>query len=359
MTNSNAGNWARSLAAGLITPNQLLKQNLISADDVEVYKKLAENFDIRVPQHFLQGIAAGNQSLAMQMIPDSRELLFLPEELADPIGDQAFSPVKGITHRYPDRALLKLSHQCASYCRFCFRRNKVADPTETLSNSELTVAFDYLKKHNELWEVILTGGDPLVLTDSILKNTAEFLSQIDHIKILRIHTRILTVLPERITESLLEILRQSKKRVYLVAHINHADELTPEAIDAIEKCHKSGIQLLSQNVFLKNINDSAFVLANLYRKLIEIGVKPYYLHYPDLAQGTQHFRVPLQEALEIYGQLRGSLSGICVPQFMLDIPGGLGKIAIEPQRAKHLGQGLWEFTSPLTGELLKVQYPEN
>jgi lysine 2,3-aminomutase len=272
--------------------------------------------------------------LAVQFLPDARELRQLPDEIADPIGDGAFSPVKGIVHRYPDRALLKVLHSCPAYCRFCFRREMVGHRGEALSQAELDAALDYVRAHPEIWEIILTGGEPLGLSNRRLASILGRLSEISHLSVLRIHSRMITMDPERIDAACAQVLRQPLP-VYLVAHINHPEEITPSAARAhqllaraLQLLIEHGVTLLSHTVLLKGINDDAKVLERLFRELVRLKVRPYYLHHGDLAPGTSHFRVSIEKGQELMRALRGRVSGLCQPTYVLDIPGGFGKVPI-------------------------------
>lgn len=350
-------NWARSHAAGLVTPGQLVAAGLVDPSAAQTLEEVKDNFDIRIPEAFFPGLATGDQSLRVQCMPTTDELNFHPEELEDPIGDEKWTPVPGLTHRYPDRALLKVTYQCAVYCRFCFRRYKVSSAEESLSLDALEPAFAYLEQNPGIWEVILTGGDPLVLTDKRLEQVLERLRIIEHVKIVRFHTRIPTVLPSRVSEQLIQLLKGCGKTVWVVAHINSESELTTEARTSLGRLMGAGIPVLSQSVLLRGVNDTPEKLTALLRALVGLGVKPYYLHYPDLAQGTQHFRIPLERALSLVSSLRGTISGLCIPQLVVDIPSGFGKIIVEPQRARQVSENEWVFESPLDGTQLKVAYP--
>ncbi len=268
-------------------------------------------------------------AMSRQYLPDMRELDISADENADPIGDVAHSPVKGIVHRYPDRVLLKPHHACAVYCRFCFRRDMVGRNGEVLSEDDLSKALDYIRDHKEIWEVILTGGDPFALSDRRLKHLFEALNEIEHVKMIRIHTRVPVADPKRITAELCKVINDSQKPVTISIHCNHANELAEAAQKAIKMLHQSGAVLVSQTVLLKGVNDDIDTLEKLFRELMINRVKPYYLHHPDKARGTAHFRLPLARGLEIYGQLRGRMSGICIPHYMLDIPGGFGKVTLD------------------------------
>jgi lysine 2,3-aminomutase len=267
--------------------------------------------------------------IAKQFLPDPLELEQRPEENADPIGDDAHSPVEGVVHRYPDRVLLKLVNACAVYCRFCFRREMVGPGRGGLSRAALDAALDYIARRNEIWEVILTGGDPLVLSPRRLKDVMTRLAAIDHVKVIRLHTRVPTVAPERVTPALAKALRTGKA-TFVVLHANHAHELTDAARIACARLIDAGIPMLSQSVLLRGVNDDAGTLGELMRTLVECRIKPYYLHHADLAPGTSHFRTTIAEGQGLMRSLHGRLSGLCQPTYVLDIPGGHGKSPIGP-----------------------------
>jgi lysine 2,3-aminomutase len=267
--------------------------------------------------------------LALQFLPDERELHALSYETSDPIGDIPHSPVKGLVHRYPDRVLLKVAHSCPVYCRFCFRREMIGSKGDALQGAELDAAIDYVREHREVWEVILTGGDPLSLSSRRLGDILGRLALIDHVGVLRIHSRVPIVAPNSVDETYARALVQSKP-IYLAVHVNHPDEVTEPVVTALRRLSESGVALLSQTVLLKGVNDSAPVLEALFRRLVLLKVRPYYLHHPDLAPGTSHFRVPIEVGQELMRVLRGRLSGLCLPTYVLDIPGGYGKVPIGP-----------------------------
>ncbi|MBB4238262.1 lysine-2,3-aminomutase-like protein [Rhizobium esperanzae] len=283
--------------------------------------------------------------IARQFVPDAAELTVALEERADPIGDHAHSPVEGIVHRYPDRVLLKAVHVCPVYCRFCFRREMVGPQgLGTLDAAAMQAAFDYIGGHPEIWEVILTGGDPLVLSPRRLREIMEALAEIAHVKIVRFHTRVPVVDPGKIDDALIAALKASGKTVYVALHANHARELTAEARAACARLVDAGIAMVSQSVLLKGINDDPDVLAELMRAFVEIRVKPYYLHHPDLAPGTGHFRLTLEEGQRIVAALRGRISGLCQPTYILDIPGGYGKAVVSAGAVRARGDGCYSVS---------------
>lgn len=289
--------------------------------------EVAKKYAVKMTDH-VSGLAH-IPAIAKQYQPDIRELNTTPDEDADPIGDDAHSPVKGIVHRYPDRVLLKLIHICAVYCRYCFRREMVGPNSDPLRPAERNHAIDYIRNNKQIWEVILTGGDPLVLSARQLKETMDELCAMEHVKVIRLHTRIPAADPARITDDICDALHRDKA-VYVAIHINHPDELTDNVKAAIHKLHGAGCVLLSQSVLLKDVNDDADTLEKLFRDLAALRVKPYYLHHPDKAQGTSHFRLPIKRGQNIMRQLLGRVSGLCRPHYMLDIPGGHGKIPLDP-----------------------------
>lgn len=269
--------------------------------------------------------------IARQYLPDPRELTTTPEERADPIGDAVHSPCEGLVHRYPDRVLLKLVDVCAVYCRFCFRREMVGPGGGgVLAPAALDAAMAYVAARPQIWEVILTGGDPLAASPRRLADVAERLAAISHIKILRVHTRLPVAASEQVRSELIEALMRSGKRVYVAVHANHPRELTPAARSACARLAAAGCVLISQSVLLRGVNDDPDVLASLMRGFVEAGIKPYYLHHPDLAPGTSHFRLDLAEGQALVAALRGRVSGLCQPHYVLDIPGGHGKVPVGP-----------------------------
>jgi len=267
--------------------------------------------------------------MALQFVPTMDELVTTPEERDDPIGDLTYSPVEGIVHRYPDRVLLKAVHVCPVYCRFCFRREMVGPQgLGTLTPSQLDAAIAYIAEHTEIWEVILTGGDPLVLSPRRLRDLMERLAPIEHVKIVRFHTRVPVVEPERVDADMVAALKASGKTTYLAVHANHPREFSALARTAFDNLIAGGVVLISQSVLLRGINDNVETLSALMRGFVENRIKPYYLHHPDLAPGTSHFRISIEEGQALVTALRGRISGLCQPTYVLDIPGGYGKADI-------------------------------
>ena len=272
--------------------------------------------------------------IARQFVPDLRELDTAAIERADPIGDHAYSPVKGIVHRYPDRLLFTPLLHCPVYCRFCFRRERVGGPEKALDQAEWTAALDYIRTHREVWEVVITGGDPLMLPPARLATMMQALDAIPHVQIVRLHSRIPVADPDRINAETITALTLERATLWLAVHCNHAREFSPPAIAALRALSRTGIPLLGQTVLLRGVNDSAETLEALFRAMVANRIKPYYLHQLDLAAGTAHFRVPVEEGQRLMRELRGRVSGVCQPTYILDIPGGHGKVPIGPAYLK-------------------------
>lgn len=309
--------------------NELVDFGLVTESEMPSLQAVTERFAVSITPEMLEVINPNDSldPIALQFVPSAKELITMPEDEIDPIGDDRYTPVKGITHRYPDRVLLKLLHVCPVYCRFCFRREKIGPGSEYLSEAEKAIAINYIRNNEEIWEAVLTGGDPLMLNSNQLEKVFKELSEIKHLSVIRIHTRVPVVDTKRVSLNLIQSLK-CNKAVYVVIHCNHPSELTKEVEAACAMFVDNGIPVLSQTALLKNVNDKAEVLENLFRKLVTMRVKPYYLHHTDLAVGTSHFRVRVKEGQEIMRTLRGNVSGICQPQYVLDIPNGYGKVPI-------------------------------
>lgn len=321
--------------SALCSADEIIAAGLAPADQRGPLQQVADAFRIRISPEML-GVAE-SPAIARQFVPDVAELTIRAEELYDPIGDAAHSPTRGLTHRYPDRVILTATHSCEVYCRFCFRREAVGEEA-TLPDADMTAALDYIAATPAIWEVILTGGDPLILSPRRLAAIMARLSDIPHVQIVRFHTRVPVVAPQRITDDLLCAL-QGRPTVYLVIHTNHLDELTPAATAALRQLSDVGIPLLSQTVLLRGINDDAATLEALFRGLLARRVTPYYLHHCDLARGTSHFRTTIVAGQAIMATLRGRMSGIGIPTYVIDIPGGYGKVPIGPDYLVQGDQG--------------------
>ena len=322
---------AKGLGKTLTEIDELVAAGLIEAGSAEVLHAVARRYSVALPASVAGLIDNADDGIGRQFLPRGEELRTLPEERVDPIGDGAHEAVKGLIHRYPDRALLKITSVCPVYCRFCFRRASVGAGTEgVLDEPALDAAFAYLAEHKEIWEVIVTGGDPLAVSPRRLAGLSQRLKDLPHVKILRFHSRVPVLAPERITPDLIAAMKASGKTVYVAVHANHPRELTGAARAACALLVDSGVALVSQTVLLRGVNDHVETLASLMRAFVEMRIKPYYLHHGDLAPGTSHFRLPLAEGQALVRALLGKLSGLCQPTYVVDIPGGHGKAPAGP-----------------------------
>jgi lysine 2,3-aminomutase len=313
----------------LRTTAELAAAGLIAPDCVAPLAEVERRYAVAVSPAMRALIETVDDPIGRQFIPDPAELVTAPHESADPIGDDALSPVKGVVHRYPDRALLKPLLICPVYCRFCFRREHVGPDGGLLTDAELEAAFTWFAAHPAVTEVILTGGDPLMLSPRRLGAILQRLSAMPHIRTLRIHSRVPVAEPERVTEALVEAL-ETDVALWVAVHANHARELTSGARGALRRLSRVGIPLLGQTVLLRGVNDSEAALEALFRAMVESRVKPYYLHQLDAAPGTSRFRVPIAEGRALLEGLRGRVTGLAWPTYVLDIPGGHGKVPIGP-----------------------------
>ena len=328
----------------LRTLPDLAAAGLLPDAEMSALAPVAERYAVAITPHVAGLIDRADPAdpIARQFVPTPAELDLRPEELDDPIGDHAHSAVEGVVHRYPDRVLLKLLHACPVYCRFCFRREMVGPGgAQILAPEALDRALAYIRAHEEIFEVILTGGDPLALAPRRLGEVLAALSEIPHVATVRIHTRVPVVDPARVDPDLLAALARFDGAVWVAIHANHPRELAPEARAALARLARAGHPLVSQTVLLAGVNDDPAVLAELMRAFVANRVKPYYLHHPDLAPGTGHFRVPLARGREIVRALAGRLSGLAQPTYVLDIPGGHGKARVAAPEIGAAADGSW------------------
>jgi len=304
-------------------PAELVKAGLAPSERLADLERVAERYAVAITPAMtaLLDTTDPRDPIARQFVPDPLELDLQPDEAADPIGDDVHSPVEGLVHRYPDRVLLKLVNVCAVYCRFCFRREMIGPgKSNALSEQALAAALAYIAAHREIWEVILSGGDPLVLSPRRLAAVMRRLGAIEHVKIVRVHTRVPAVDPARITPALVRALKASGKTTYVVLHANHARELTPAARAACARIIDAGMPMLAQSVLLKGVNDDADTLGALMRAFVECRIKPYYLHHLDRAPGTAHFRTTVAHGQKLMRALRTRYSGLCQPTYVIDTP---------------------------------------
>ncbi|MDP8985398.1 MAG: lysine-2,3-aminomutase-like protein [Pseudomonadota bacterium] len=323
----------------LRTAEQLLAGGLIADHDLARVEEISRRFAIAITPHVRDLIAGASiadpmadpiaDPIAAQFVPSHAELALSADELEDPIGDGAHMPLPGIVHRYPDRVLFKPMHVCPVYCRFCFRREMVGPGSESLTDEQIDNALAYIESRQEIWEVVVSGGDPLIMSARRIRHIMNRLQSIAHIGVVRFHTRVPVVKPDAVTQGLIEALR-IKKAVYIVLHTNHVNELSDETKAVCARLIDAGFPMLSQTVLLRGVNADASTLEQLFRALVEMRIKPYYLHHGDLARGTKHFRTSIADGQQIMRSLRGHVSGLCQPLYVLDIPGGNGKVPIGP-----------------------------
>ncbi|MCJ2121991.1 lysine-2,3-aminomutase-like protein [Methylobacterium sp. J-077] len=309
-------------AAGLLSgPEADALHDVLARYAVSVTPDMAELIDPEDP----------TDPIARQFVPRIAESVVAPEERADPIGDAAHAPVVGIVHRYPDRVLLKPLHICPVYCRFCFRREMVGpDGLGSLTEAELDGALAYIARDPRIWEVVVTGGDPFALSARRLGIIAKRLAEIEHVRVMRFHTRVPVVKPDLVGDDLVLALKTFGRAVFVALHANHPREFTPAARAACARLVDAGIPMVSQSVLLRGVNDDATTLEALMRAFVENRIKPYYLHHGDLAPGTGHLRTSLTQGQDLMRALRGRLSGLAQPTYVLDIPGGHGKVPVGP-----------------------------
>ncbi len=319
----------------------LLKKSLKTAEEVaevfdlplEEMRRVAGTFRVRINPYYLSLIKSKGDPLYRQMVPDTRELDG-GSGVADPLAEDRESPVTGIVHRYPDRVLFLVSHECASYCRFCTRKRMVGDE-QKMHPRFVENGLEYIRCHPEVRDVVVSGGDPLLLSDERLDYILRELRAIPHIEILRVGTRVPCVLPQRVTPQLVRVLKRYHP-LFVNVHFNHPDELTPQASRALARLANAGIPLGNQTVLLKGVNDDPAVMRKLVQKLLANRVRPYYIYQADPVRGTEHLRTTVEKGLEIIRALRGWTSGLAVPHYVIDAPGGGGKVPVLPQYVESI-----------------------
>ena len=351
--------WQEELRDCVRTVDQLEKY--IAIDNLPAMKEVLKNMRLSITPHTLKLInfADPHDPILLMTVPAERELFVTPEELVDPIGDEAKSPVPFLTHRYPDRVLVYATFFCSAYCRFCFRRFKTGQANPGPAPTEIEAVLQYLRTHREVEEVILTGGDPLTLLDGQIEDWLKNLRAIPTIQRIRFHTRVPVNLPSRITDTLIEVFTRymdSTHPIFIVTHFNHPNEIALESIAALAKLIDAGIVVRNQSVLLRGVNDNAQTLERLFKQLTNVRVVPYYLHQLDLARGTNHFRVPIEEGIALMRALQGKVTGIALPRYMLDLPGGKGKIPLTyPYLTRQ--NGIYRAESPF-GEVVDYHEPK-
>ena len=322
---------------------ELLRQSITGADELierfDVDEKeiqgVLRRYPMRINPYYLGLIKKKGDPIYRQVVPDLKET----EDrscMEDPLNEEGDSPATNITHRYPDRVLFLVNYECAIYCRFCTRKRKVGDPMR-MRSEEIQAGLDYIRAHREIRDVLLSGGDPLLLGDGPLEEILKAVRAIPHVEIIRIGSRVPCALPQRITPELCQMLEQYHP-LYINTHFNHPDEITPESKLACERLAKAGIPLGNQTVLLKGVNDDPEVLKGLFQKLLTIRVRPYYLYQADMVKGTEHFRTRVEKGLEIIGRVRGFTSGLAVPYYVIDAPGGGGKVPLLPEYVQEINE---------------------
>jgi len=327
--------WREIIAGSVVTAAQLARHLPISQKQVQ---QVIERYPLRINPYYLSLIRSPQDPIWMQTVPDMAEIND-QQGLEDPLAEEDSSPVPNLIHRYPDRVVLLVSSQCAVYCRYCMRKRIVGKPL-IITDETIKAGIGYIEDHPAIRDVILSGGDPFMLDDEKLCRILEQIHSIPHVEIIRIHTRIPCTLPQRVTRNLTQILKAFHP-LYINIHINHPREITAEAAQACGKLADAGIPLGCQTVLLKGVNDDPEVMTLLMQKLLTIRVKPYYLHHPDLVRGTRHFQTAFNVGLGIMDALRGHTSGLCVPHYMVDLPGGGGKIPLLTEYAREKRPGKW------------------
>ena len=338
--------WQKKLRESLVDPEELAARFKV---DAEPLKRVCARYPLRITPHYLDLIREPGDPLWRQVVPDVRELE-AHDRPEDPLNEEGFSPLPGIVHRYGDRVLFLVAGHCAAYCRFCTRKRLVGRTRVSFAGVMAGIA--YIASTPAVRDVLLSGGDPLLMEDRLLQDILARLRRIPHVEIIRIGTRLPVTLPERITENLCTVLKKFHP-LFINTHFNHPVEITPEAAEACARLADAGIPLGNQTVLLRGVNDSAGILAELFRKLLQIRVRPYYLHQMDLTAGTDHFRTSVDSGLAIMAALRGTLSGLGIPTYVIDLPGGKGKVPILPDYVQSKGTEI-VLRSPC-GDL--VSYP--
>jgi lysine 2,3-aminomutase len=324
ISRSGAQSWQQVLAKSIVTPEALSQ---ILPVDSDMIRRVTQKYPMRINPYFLSLITEKNSPIWRQCIPDIEELASDPALAPDSLWEEPQSPVANLIHRYPDRVLFMVSNQCAMYCRHCMRKRRVGPAR--VSDADLDRGVAYIRSQPGVREVIFSGGDPLLLSDDRMERLLSQIHQLPQVDLVRIHTRTPCTLPQRITHDLVAMFRRFAP-LYINIQFNHPDEITQEAAKACGMLADAGILLGSQTVLLAGVNDDPDVMMDLMRKLLKIRVRPYYLHHADPIEGTRHFRTSLETGMRIMNHLRGRLSGMGVPHYMIDLPGGGGKIPILP-----------------------------
>jgi len=322
---SHEETWEDILSRSITTPLDL--PEVLKLDKTEGLESLAQKYPMRINPYTLRLISKKNDFFYKQAVPDLQELTD-SRGFDDPLNEENLSPVPGLTHHYPDRVLFLVSSQCAMYCRFCNRKRKVGRPS-MVTKETIREGIAYIKKTRKVRDVLLSGGDPLLLPDKEIYRILAELRSISHVEIIRIGTRVPCTLPQRVTPELANLLKGFHP-LFINTHFNHPHEITPEAALACATLADAGVPLGCQTVLLKGVNDDAKIIRDLMQKLLTVRVRPYYLFQADQAKGTAHFWTPLRKGMDIISKLQGHTTGLCVPHFAVDLPGGGGKVNLVP-----------------------------
>lgn len=331
--------WRWQIKNRITSVEQLGRVINLQDGEKEEIRKCLERFRMAITPYYAMLMDPENPGCPVkkQAVPSIDELHVDECDMSDPLGEEKYTPVEGIVHRYPDRVLFLLTHKCSMYCRHCTRRRIVGCEDFSVSSSDMEKGLDYIRKTPQVRDVLLSGGDPFVMPDLWLENVIKKLREIPHVEIIRIGTRTPVVLPMRITDDLLNMLRKYHP-IWINTHFNHPKEITPDSQRACEKIADAGIPLGNQTVLLRGINDNAETLKELFIKLVKIRVRPYYLYQCDVAEGIGHFRTPVSQGIEIMKNIRGYISGYAVPTFVIDAPGGGGKTPVNPDYIMSLDE---------------------
>jgi lysine 2,3-aminomutase len=336
--------WTWQLRNRITTLAQLEQLMTLSPDEKEGCLFAAHKLSLAITPYFFNLIDTKNPEcpIRKQVIPNIKESYIAPGESSDPVGEEGTMPVPGIVHRYPDRVLFLVTDRCASYCRYCTRSRLVSNAQSYDFHPELEQGLKYIESHPEIRDVLISGGDPLLLSDSKIDSLLGRLRAIPHVEFIRMGSRIPVFLPQRITPELAEIFRKHGP-IWMSIHVNHPKEVTQELAAACERLSLAGVPLGNQSVLLNGINDSVEVMKSLVHRLLMIRVRPYYLYACDLIEGSTHFRAPIQKGIEIIRGLRGHTTGYSIPQLVVDGPGGGGKIPINPEYVQAVHDGILEL----------------
>jgi lysine 2,3-aminomutase len=328
-------NWQRSLANAIVSPEELADHFKV---DVVPLKKVSSIYPMRITRHYLGLIKRVGDPIWRQCVPDPLELEDV-QQSPDPLDEERLSPVPGLIHRYPDRVVWLVSKSCSVYCRFCMRKRNVGCKGSFPGAELLGRTLDYIDDNHQIRDVILSGGDPLLLQDDVIDDILMKLRRISHVEIIRIGTRVPVTLPDRITKRLCRLLKKHQP-VFINTHFNHPEEITDESAQACTRLADAGIPLGNQTVLLRGVNDDIYVMKRLMQLLLTIRVRPYYIHQMDLVRGTGHFRTRIAKGLRIMEGLRGHTSGLAMPYYVVDLPGGKGKVPLLPEQIVRKGNSL-------------------